>query len=368
MSLLVQATSRSVVPTALGGVFSAHRRSENAVSRGKTAAVRTHLPSREDDGADDERSLLSRAGGRHRDPQSDWEKGQRYLLSIEVDNADAAEKAVLEKAETMKKEVLATVAAEVDAEYNNNTNLVQTEASVAQTNMAAVQSLVEKELESSKASLEEEKAKADKAALHREALRAEIWNLRQTIATNYCPPPASPVWAPYSVKLGGNMSSFSEMTGCPPGADATDASGCLNGNKGYKSFTDAWVKCGETKGCGRIAKYQLNGKYYLRRRSDLAGLALDKNATGLPPFVATNYVCMAVCPTACQFPDCGHCATGLYKDGPGVARCTRPKRDVPTDPYVNASGSCEPGLIDCRSCVLDDMKTYEDVLGMAPVT
>merc|ERR1719478_1198189 len=101
-------------------------------------------------------------------------------------------------------------------------------------------------------------------------------------------------------------------------------------------------------------KYELSGKFHLRRRSDLAGLVLA-SASGEPgasPIMMANYVCMAMCPTACQRPSCGHCATALYLDKPGADRCTRPTRLDSTEQttYKDASGACSEGLTDCRSC------------------
>jgi len=51
------------------------------------------------------------------------------------------------------------------------------------------------------------------------------------------------------------------------GRDCPEGGSCVNGNKPFKTFADAWKACGIIAECGFIMKHPTRG-YYLRRASD----------------------------------------------------------------------------------------------------
>eukprot|EP00928_Gymnodinium_smaydae_P037679 TRINITY_DN26116_c0_g1_i1.p1 TRINITY_DN26116_c0_g1~~TRINITY_DN26116_c0_g1_i1.p1 ORF type:complete len:303 (+),score=88.53 TRINITY_DN26116_c0_g1_i1:104-910(+) len=69
------------------------------------------------------------------------------------------------------------------------------------------------------------------------------------------------------------------------GKDCPEEGECLNDNKPYDTFKEAWKQCGEVDGCGIVMK-NTDGKYYLRREEDPdkedmpnAGMAYECKAT-----------------------------------------------------------------------------------------
>eukprot|EP00930_Biecheleria_cincta_P056229 TRINITY_DN42390_c0_g1_i1.p1 TRINITY_DN42390_c0_g1~~TRINITY_DN42390_c0_g1_i1.p1 ORF type:complete len:485 (-),score=56.21 TRINITY_DN42390_c0_g1_i1:172-1626(-) len=74
-----------------------------------------------------------------------------------------------------------------------------------------------------------------------------------------------------------NEATYFSYSSCPPpypkfeqqalSCPGRGLSGCLNGNKAYSSFSQAWSACGIVEGCGVVMKWR-NGKYFLRRSTD----------------------------------------------------------------------------------------------------
>eukprot|EP00929_Paragymnodinium_shiwhaense_P013075 TRINITY_DN120932_c0_g1_i1.p1 TRINITY_DN120932_c0_g1~~TRINITY_DN120932_c0_g1_i1.p1 ORF type:complete len:395 (+),score=105.79 TRINITY_DN120932_c0_g1_i1:70-1254(+) len=208
-----------------------------------------------------------------------------------------------------------------------------------------------------------ERERAANAALERDDLQMQIVSLTQTLQAQYCPPPSAPSFVGYNYVFDVVPNWVSQTVGCP---DPLEPKSCLHENMGYDSFSEAWIRCGETEGCGKVMRYKLNGKYYLRRRSDLNSLVLaeslkrdDLDVSGDPLALVVNYVCMPICPTACQYPTCGHCSTGEFMAMPGKARCTVPKRADTRSVYNASSGNCPENTVDCRFCALDDLLEYK---------
>eukprot|EP00929_Paragymnodinium_shiwhaense_P016496 TRINITY_DN124898_c0_g1_i1.p1 TRINITY_DN124898_c0_g1~~TRINITY_DN124898_c0_g1_i1.p1 ORF type:complete len:378 (-),score=102.13 TRINITY_DN124898_c0_g1_i1:85-1218(-) len=341
--------------------------------------------------SEDERALLSRSdrAASEQAPVSPWisklmtsiqaaagaveEKrkyqiAQKAILADTVERAQAAEvnlTAGLDKAyDEFQVEVDRVWAIQKEADQG----IVDTEKVRSENAHKTLGGIVNDFISVRSAEIKAETERADAAKTHRAAMREEVRLFRDTLLMNYCQPPTNnATWLPYAYVFKDEGPSFvSEAMGCP---DINDASTCINYNKAYTDLREAWTVCGETEGCGRIMNHTINGRLYLRRRSDLAGFKMLPAANAsMSAAMMLNYECMPLCPTTCQQqlpkdlpPDtsvritCGHCASGAWQEG--GHRCTSPTRESDMNGFEGASGNCPEGYADCRYCQLHDARS-----------
>eukprot|EP00929_Paragymnodinium_shiwhaense_P064201 TRINITY_DN32136_c0_g1_i1.p1 TRINITY_DN32136_c0_g1~~TRINITY_DN32136_c0_g1_i1.p1 ORF type:complete len:415 (+),score=96.25 TRINITY_DN32136_c0_g1_i1:177-1421(+) len=188
-------------------------------------------------------------------------------------------------------------------------------------------------------------------------------------------------------------------SGCPTDMDSMTRFSTFNTiwHQKFDTFEEAWLRCGETAGCGHILELSttpgqtLSGSaadgtsfsldissdytgFFMRRRYDLdigtvnaswnwgsyvsclSNLGVPMTMTGAgnvsTVVTGTDYVCEKMCPAACQqlgenSTACGHCAEAIK---PGEPRaCSTCNMTHPNG--LGCSGMCmENGQVDCRYC------------------
>eukprot|EP00929_Paragymnodinium_shiwhaense_P002784 TRINITY_DN103072_c0_g1_i1.p1 TRINITY_DN103072_c0_g1~~TRINITY_DN103072_c0_g1_i1.p1 ORF type:complete len:352 (+),score=77.59 TRINITY_DN103072_c0_g1_i1:127-1182(+) len=284
---------------------------------------------------------------------------QSAVLSAEMDRAGLAETAIDDSIDAAQSKVVEMIQANVSAQMSKQRLLVEAEQNRSKRELDDIEANVTSSMTETRRLLKMEKERATRATAQRELLKAQVLSLRKSLHSNYCPPPTEQKWIPHLFVHNEAPNWVSETVGCP---NLQDATSCLNDNAGYTSFREAWIRCGEIEGCGRIMNYTMDGKLYLRRRSDMAGMRLRNDSATvsalLPVALILEYECMPLCPVTCQRQCasanstcdgiCGHCAGGTWQDK--GQRCLTPRRAGEMEPFLEASGACPDGYTDCRVC------------------
>eukprot|EP00929_Paragymnodinium_shiwhaense_P105989 TRINITY_DN7106_c0_g1_i1.p2 TRINITY_DN7106_c0_g1~~TRINITY_DN7106_c0_g1_i1.p2 ORF type:complete len:372 (-),score=112.22 TRINITY_DN7106_c0_g1_i1:111-1226(-) len=223
---------------------------------------------------------------------------------------------------------------------------------------------------------------ADKAENERNSMQSQLFRMVNGLARIDCPPPAADARDQDKPRADG-LPLLAWDDGMPGVQLALEP---LLNNRRFDTFEEAWRLCGETEGCGQVLYQEVQGTfthesygvtltlpqvfpsmtgYFLRRRLDpekdvgftfdlvsafqpvaqQAGVTISDSDPPKTIYRATNYVCMATCPSACMSftggVACRECAA------PTMRNCT----ECNPDTKAGCSGNCPIMMMDCRSCL-----------------
>eukprot|EP00929_Paragymnodinium_shiwhaense_P014186 TRINITY_DN122076_c0_g1_i1.p1 TRINITY_DN122076_c0_g1~~TRINITY_DN122076_c0_g1_i1.p1 ORF type:complete len:398 (-),score=84.71 TRINITY_DN122076_c0_g1_i1:151-1344(-) len=286
---------------------------------------------------------------------------QKMLMAREETRARAAEAKLSQAVEAAQTNFLEELESKVREYAQRDASNITAEKARTAEEMAALQDSVEALETKTLSDIQFAQDTSFEAETQRDLLFAQLSSFKKGVFRNLCPPPTGSAlnWQPHLFIFATSPNVISSSVGCP---DAADPSSCLESNKAFDSVEEAWAKCATVEGCGRLMNFSINNKIYLRRRADLNGLEEKTAEKGHVAAVAhfLDFECMPLCPTECQRQCdatgacggvCSHCAYGGWREG--GSRCSTPLRGSEFQAFVNASGSCDPGLTDCRVCTFD---------------